>query len=185
MRVVATALMTLDGLIDNPHLWSFDYMDEGTEGRNRGQLFDADALLLGRETYVGFAEAWPTMTDEAGFAERMNSITTYVVSTTLEKAEWNNATIISENVVERVAELRKQPGRDLLIYGVGRLARELIAHGLLDEVRLSMHPVVTGAETNTRVFDRGDQAKLELVSATTHSTGVIDLVYRPLSAKAD
>ncbi|PSK90211.1 dihydrofolate reductase [Murinocardiopsis flavida] len=180
-RVIATTLMSLDGVIDHPEQWAFDSMSEQVQQANYDQLFASDALLLGRETYVGFAETWPSMRDdEAGFGERMNSITTYVVSTTLEKAEWNNATIISENVAEEVAKLKELPGEDILIYGVGRLAYSLLDAGVLDELRIWVHPVLFGSATTEGMITReGPKTALELAGTRTLDTGIVIHTYTP------
>lgn len=180
-KIIATAMMSLDGVIGDPHLWSFDYWSEESEQLNHDQLFGSDALLLGRETYEGFAQAWPTMTDTGDFGERMNSITTYVVSTTLERAEWNNATIIRDNVAEEVAKLKEGPGKDILVYGIGRLAHTLMEHGLLDELRIWVNPVFAGIANEKDLIVRdGATAKMELLEARTLASGIVVLTYRPV-----
>src|SRR4051794_2682910 len=121
--------VTLDGVTEDPGGaedfehggWSMRVFDEEAAKYAYDQLFASDALLLGRVTYQGFAAAWPSMTDEAGFADRMNSLPKFVVSTTLEEVEWNNSSLIKENVAEEVAKLKQQPGQDILIYGSGEL----------------------------------------------------------------
>lgn len=179
-RVIATTLMSLDGVTDHPEQWSFDFMSDEMTQVNYDQLFASDALLLGRETYVAFAESWPSMDDEVGFGARMNSITTYVVSTTLEKAEWNNATIIRENVAEEVTKLKEQPGQDILIYGVGRLAYTLLKAGVLDEMRIWVHPVLVGsASTDSMLTREGPKTTVELAGTRTLDSGVVILTYKP------
>jgi dihydrofolate reductase len=176
-KVIASTYVTLDGYIDNPHLWSLEYGSEETAGYAKDLLFGADALLLGRVTYEGFAQAWPSMTDGAGFADRMNGMPKYVVSATLASASWNNSTIIRENVADAVAQLKRQPGGDILTYGCGRLTDTLRAHGLLDEYRLWFHPVLRGE--GQRLFGKGTRATLELLDTTTFATGVVVHTYRP------
>src|SRR5215212_1813944 len=112
-KVVVTEFMTLDGVMEAPNLWSFPYWTDDISKIKFDELFASDAMLLGRVTYEGFAAAWPSMTDEAGFADRMNSLPKYVASTTLDDAEWN-ASLIKENVAEEVARLKQQPGQDIL-----------------------------------------------------------------------
>lgn len=181
-KIIASTNATLDGYIDNPHLWSLKYWNDESAAYAKDLLFSSDALLLGRVTYEGFAEAWPAMTDEGGFADRMNGMPKYVVSTTLEKAAWNNSTIIGDDVVERVAELRRQPGGNILIYGCGRLTDTLRENGLLDEYRIWIHPVVRGE--GQRLFAEGTVADLELVDAPVFSSGVVVATYRPAGAGA-
>jgi dihydrofolate reductase len=124
----------------------------------------SDALLLGRRTYEGFAEAWPSRTDEIGFADKMNSMTKYVVSTTLGNAGWNNSRVIKDEVVDQIARLKQQPGDDILVYGSGELLHTLLQHDLVDELRLMIFPVVLGA--GKRLFrDGADLTALRLVEA--------------------
>ncbi|MET8909037.1 dihydrofolate reductase family protein [Micromonospora sp. NPDC004551] len=186
-RVIASTYLSLDGVIANPHLWMPPYSAE--EGRRYAleQLFGSDALLLGRATYEGFAQAWPSMPrDEAGFADRMNSLPKYVVSTTLRRADWNNSTILAGDVAKEVAELKQRPGKDILMYGFGRLARTLLDNGLLDELRFWLHPVLVG---NGRVADGdllfrdGGTADLELLGQTELGSGVVLLRYRPAARR--
>ncbi len=99
-KLVVTEYLTLDGVFEEPGMWSFDYWNEEAMLYKRDELFSSDVQLLGRITYEGFAKAWPTMPDTGDFGERMNSMPKYVVSTTLTNAEWQNSTIISKNVVE-------------------------------------------------------------------------------------
>jgi dihydrofolate reductase len=138
-------------------------------------------MLLGRVTYEGFAKAWPTMTDESGFADRMNSLPKYVVSTTLESPTWNNSTVIRENIAEEVAKLKSEDGGDIMVAGSRRLAGSLFADRLVDEVRLLVSPVVLG--TGKRLFDGiPEKQVLELVEETPFETGALALRYRLVPA---
>ena len=194
-RIIVSEFVTLDGVMEAPEKWTFSFWNEEIGKFKSDELFASDALLLGRITYRIFADAWPSLTDEedwkrvkeaggeAGakpkgnpFADRMNSIRKYVVSTTLEKAEWNNSRLIKENVVEEVSKLKKQPGRDILIAGSGSLVRTLMQNDLVDEYRLLVYPVVLGS--GKRLFEEGDSANLELVEAKTFSSGVVLLRYQ-------
>ena len=178
-KIIVSTYSTLDGVIENPQLWSFDYFDEEAAKFALEQLFAADALLMGRETYESFAQAWPSRSDEAGFADKINSMDKYVVSTTLEEPlEWGPATLIKDNVVEEVAKLKQQPGQDILIYGTGRLAHTLLRHGLLDEHRLWIIPVIWGS--GKRIFEGLDTVKMELVEAKTHPSGTVILCHKPV-----
>ena len=177
-RVIVSTYVTLDGIMEAPEKWSLQFFNEEAAEYARDQLFASDALLLGRETYEGFAAAWPSMTDEEGFADRMNGLPKYVVSTTLKEAEWNNSTLIRGNVAEEVSELKRQPGRDILVYGSADLMRTLMRHDLVDEYRFWVQPVVVGG--GKRLFGEGGEAKeLRLAGATTFATGTVVLSYEP------
>jgi dihydrofolate reductase len=141
-------------------------------------LFACDALLLGRVTYEAFAKAWPSRTDEAGFADRMNNISKFVVSTTMQTAGWKNSTIIKENIAEEVTKLRQQSGKDILVAGSGKLVKALMDHDLVDEYRIMVHPIVVGG--GRRLFGDGtDRKTMELVETKTFKTGTVVLVYQP------
>ena len=178
-RVIVSTYVTLDGVMDALEEWHFRFIDEDALGYARGQLFAADALLMGRETYQGFAASWPSMTDEAGFADRMNGLPKYVASTTLEEPlEWNNSTLLKGDVAQEVLGLKQQPGQDILMYGYGDFTRTLMHHGLIDELRMWVHPVVWGS--GERPFkDAGDRTFLRLVDTTTFGSGVVVLSYQP------
>jgi len=129
-------------------------------------------------TYEGFAKAWPTVKDEAGFADRMNSIPKYVVSTTLKELEWNNSHLITGNIAEEVARLKHQEGQDILVAGSGELVGTLMQHDLIDEYRLMVHPVVLGG--GKRLFrDGSDKKVLKLVETKLFSSGIVVLHYQP------
>lgn len=175
-RIIVSTFATLNGVIENPHHWSLDYFDEAAGKFANAQLFAADALLLGRETYQGFAEAWPSRTGD--FADKINSMAKYVVSTTLaEPLEWGPATLIKGNVAEEVSKLKQQPGQDILIYGTGRLAQTLLQHGLIDEHRLWVVPIIWGS--GKRIFEGMDPTTLELVEAKTLPSGTVILSHKP------
>ena len=176
-RIIVSTYATLNGVIQDPQNWSFDYFDEEAGKFAIEQLFAADALLLGRETYQSFAEAWPDRSDEAGFADRINSMPKYVVSTTLtEPLAWGPATLIKDNVVEEVARLKQQPGQDIIIYGTGRLAYTLLQHGLIDEHRLWIIPILW--DTGRRLFEGVDATKLELIETKTLPSGTVILSHK-------
>jgi dihydrofolate reductase len=142
----------------------------------------ADAMLLGRVTYEEFAAFWPAQEngeDDQQITGYMNKNPKFVVSKTLEEPlEWNNSTLIKENVAEEIAKLKRRPGKDISITGSPTLVRSLLADGLLDEPRLMVHPIVVG--NGKRLFEEGDgQKALELVYSKTFSTGVVYLTYQP------
>src|SRR5829696_6776681 len=176
-KIVVSEFVALDGVMEAPNEWQFPFWHDEMGQYKFEELFASDALLLGRVTYEGFAAAWPSMTDEAGFADRMNSLPKYVASTTLDDAEWN-ASLIKENVAEEVARLKQQPGQDILIYGSADLVHTLMQHDLIDEYRLMVFPVVLGS--GKRLFQEGSGTKvLRLVDTKTTSTGVALLTYEP------
>jgi dihydrofolate reductase len=182
-KVVVTEYVTLDGVMEEPGTWSFQFWNEEAAQFKFDELFASDALLLGRVTYQGFAAAWPSMTDEQGFADRMNNLPKYVVSTTLEAVEWNNSTLIKENIPEEVSKLKQQSGQDILIGGSGELVRTLMQRDLIDEYRFMVHPIVLGS--GKRLFrDGSDPTTLRLVDTRTTSTGVVILTYQPAEKEA-
>jgi dihydrofolate reductase len=155
-----------------PYLWQFQ----------RANLFGSDALLLGRTTYEEFKQAWSTQTDDVGFADRMNSLPKYVVTSSLAAPEWN-ATFLTGDIVAEVAALRGQPGRDLLVNGSATLVETLRRHNLIDEYRLMVFPVIFGH--GKRLFTEDVASTLELVDTMTTGTGVTVTTYRPVAAHAD
>src|SRR5262245_28637336 len=157
--------------------WTFRYWNDEIAKFKFDELFASDALLLGRVTYQGFAAAWPSRKDEECYADRMNSLPKYVVSTTLEKAEWNNSTLIKEKVVEQVSQLKQQPGQDILLFGSGTLVQTLMQHDLVDRYNLLLYPVVLGK--GKRLFSDGSNATVRLVETKTFSSGVVALSYQP------
>jgi len=177
-NIVWSEYISLDGVVHEPGEWSIPYFSDDLATYKSDELSASDALLLGRITYEGFAAAWPTMEEvEGDFAVRMNTLPKYVVSTTLATADWNNSTIIRDNVPEQVAELQP-PGADILIGGSATLAKTLIEHDLIDEIRMLIHPICVG--TGTRLFDGGTQSiGLRLAETPrTFESGVVALTYR-------
>jgi dihydrofolate reductase len=180
-NIVVSEFITVDGVIEDPGGqhggiggWAFQF-DRGPEGDKfkLDEVMAADALLLGRVTYEGFAAAWPNMTDEVGFAEKMNGMPKYVVSNTLERAEWNNTTILRGDVIQQIGELEGE----ILVNGSARLVQTLVEHGLVDEYRLMVFPVVLGQ--GMRLFgDAGIRADLRLTD-TLRAGDCLVLTYEP------
>lgn len=187
-KLIVSMFVTADGVMEDPGGnegtphggWSFQFWSDEAGKYKLDELFASDALLLGRVTYQGSAAAWPGRTDEEGFADRMNSLPKHVVSTTLtdQDLSWNNSHLISDNVADAVRKLKEQPGQDILVGGSGQLVRTLMQHGLVDEYRLMVHPIVVGG--GKRFFADGiDRKVLELAASQPIAAGVVLLVYRP------
>jgi dihydrofolate reductase len=176
MRVVATEYVSLDGVFEEPGQWSGPWFNDEAAQFKFEELMASDALLLGRKTYEGFAAAWPSMTDEAGFADKMNSMPKYVVSSTMDKAEWPGSRLIKGNVADEVRRLKREPGQDLLLSGSGELFNALKDENLIDLYRLMVHPVILGK--GERLFSGdNDQRSLKLVQVTPFKSGIVILEY--------
>jgi dihydrofolate reductase len=185
-KVIAAEFLSLDGVMESPDQWHFPYFNEEM-GQVIGEGFAAsDALLMGKVNYEEWAAYWPQQDPEENpEAALMNDRKKYVVSTTLEEPlEWNNSTLIKENVAEEIAELKRQPGKNIVISGSAALVRSLLQDGLLDELQIMIHAVIVGS--GKRLFeDGGDLKRLELVDSKTTSTGVLILTYRPAGTEAE
>jgi dihydrofolate reductase len=175
-KVIVSEFVSLDGVIHEP-MWTAPYWNDQIQDFKYHELFSVDALLLGRVTYEGFAQAWPSQADEQGYADRMNHLPKYVVSTTLATAEWNNSHIISEDVAQEVARLKEGHGQDILIFGSGTLVNSLIRDGLVDQYNLLIYPVVLG--NGQRLFEDGAETELKLVESQPTVSGVTRLIYQP------
>jgi dihydrofolate reductase len=186
-RIVVTEFVSLDGVMEDPGGaedfkyggWSFEF-DRGEEGDKfkLDEALDAKALLLGRVTYEGFAAAWPSRGGE--FADKFNNMPKYVVSSTLEEADWNNSTVLKGDVVEEVSKLRQGPNGNIVVHGSARLVQTLVEHGLVDELRLMVFPVVLGS--GKRLFgETSDKVPLRLADSKTVGDGVAILIYEPMS----
>jgi dihydrofolate reductase len=175
-KLVASEYVSIDGVMEEPGQWSFPFFNEEAAKFKHDELFASDALLLGRVTYEGFAKAWPTMEGTGDFGERMNGLPKYVVSTTLAAAEWNNSRLIKDNVVEEIAQLKQQPGMDILLAGSGQLLQTLMQYDLVDEYRLMLHPIVLGS--GKRLFPEGsERKKLQLIETKPFQSGIVILTY--------
>ena len=187
-RIVVTEFVSLDGVMEDPGGaegfehggWTFE-IDRGEEGDKfkLDEVMEAEAQLLGRVTYEGFAAAWPSIEDEAGFAEKMNAMPKYVVSSTLEDVSWNNSTVLRGDVAEEVAKLKREVDGVILVAGSAQLVQALIEHDLVDELRLMVFPVVLGK--GRRLFDTqlGGKKSLRLTGSKTVGDGIAILVYEP------
>ncbi len=187
-KLVVTEFVSVDGVMEDPGGgeqyerggWAFKF-DRGEDGDRFkfDELMAADAQLLGRVTYEGFAAAWPSMTDEAGFAEKMNAMPKYVVSSTLSDPAWANTTVLSGDLASEVSGLKERYGGDILVAGSARLVQGLTREGLVDEYRLMVFPIVLG--TGKRLFaDPGEAVALRLEEAKpVGPAGVMVLRYAP------
>ncbi len=181
-KVVAAEFLSLDGVMEAPDRWHFPYFNDEMEQAIGEGFAASDAMLMGRVNYEEWAAYWPQQDPEENpVAALMNSRRKYVVSTTLEEPlEWSNSTLIKENVAEEIEKLKNQPGKDIVISGSAILVQSLLRYGLLNELRLMVHPILVGG--GKRLFDEVAETKpLELVDSKTFSTGVIYLTYRPVS----
>ncbi|WP_020416105.1 dihydrofolate reductase family protein [Amycolatopsis sp. ATCC 39116] len=182
-KIITSTYATLDGFIDNPHEWSLQYSNEEAQAYAFAMTTAADALLLGRVTYEGMAQAWPQMGGNP-YADHVNSITKYVVaSQPVGTSAWNPTVVIpGADLVARVAELKEQDGADILIWGTGRLTDALAAAGLLDEYRIWVCPVVKGK--GEPLFREESAMTLDLLDTTVFGTGAVVHTYRPATAKS-
>ena len=179
-KLVESTLVSADGVIGHPSAWAMEYRDAEVQQEALERLAGIDAMLMGRGTYELFSVTWPGQASD--FADRMNSIRKYVFSSTLAQADWNNSTIIRGDTVAEVTRLKQQDGLDLALYGPGLLAQTLLEHGLIDELRLSIHPVLVGG--GRLLFREGQKKPLTFVSAKTFGTGVVVLTYEPAEKQA-
>ena len=182
-KIVVTEFISLDGVIEDPGGaedykyggWTFE-IDRG-DGGNKFKLdetMSADALLLGRKTYEGFADAWPSRDGE--FADKFNSMPKYVVSSTMKDPEWQNSTVLDGDLKDAVAKVRDAHEGDVVVHGSASLAQALVENDLVDELRLMVFPVVLGS--GLRLFgETSDKKRLSLKSSETVGDGVAILVY--------
>jgi dihydrofolate reductase len=190
-RIVVTEFVSLDGVMEDPGGsesfkhggWSFAFSrgDEGDKFK-LDETRASDALLLGRVTYEGFADAWPSR--EGEFADKFNSMPKYVLSSTLQDPEWSNSTVLKGDLAEEVAKLKREHDGDIVVHGSAQLAQTLIEDDLVDELRLMVFPVVLGS--GKRLFgDTSDKKSLQLVDSRVVGDGVAILTYAPAREEAD
>ncbi|GHO99715.1 pyrimidine reductase [Reticulibacter mediterranei] len=178
-NIIEYTLVSLDGVCAGAAISRFaEYRDDEAYMRDGlDQALACDSLLMGRATYESFVRIWPRRTDP--WADRINAMPKYVFSSTLEKADWNNTTIVRGDVVAEVTKLKLQEGRDLLIYGHGLLTETLLKHHLLDAFGFLIYPLVLGQ--GKQLFRQGETATLKLVETKSFSKGIVKLTYEPLS----
>jgi dihydrofolate reductase len=180
MRLVATEYLSLDGVFEEPGQWSFPFFNEQAQQFKWRELQASDALLLGRKTYEGFAAAWPTMEGTGEFGEKMNAMPKYVVSSTLEKAEWTGSIVVKGDLATEIGKLKARPGQDLLLSGSGRLLNALSMARLIDLYRFMVHPIVLGKGAHLFV-DGIDQTVLKLTRHEIFDAGIVILEYEPVA----
>jgi dihydrofolate reductase len=184
-RIIITEFVSLDGVMEAPGggenfrhgAWTFAFnRGEGGEKFKVDETLNSEALLLGRVTYEGFAKAWPSR--DGVFADKLNSMPKYVVSSTLKELTWNNARLLVGNVTEAVSKLRDEVHGNIVVHGSAQLAQTLLEHDLVDELRLMVFPVVLG--TGKRLFDRtSDKKTLRLADSKVVGDGIAILIYQP------
>ena len=174
--IVNSTYVSLDGVIQDPQDWpSLGSFNDSGSGIQSALLEQCDAVLMGRQTYDGFAPVWSSMSGDP-VSDRMNSLPKYVVSTTLKDPTWHNTNVITQDPIEAIRDLKQQPGSNIVQYGFGRLAHALMAAGLLDELRLWVHPFFLGTGTPSELLYRaGSSGMFELTDSTTLPSGVVIL----------
>ena len=181
-KIVNSTYVTLDGVVQNPQNWPSvgGFSEEGTQVQT-DLLEHCDAVLMGRHTYEIFAPVWSARSGDP-LSERMNALPKYVVTTTLRDPRWHNTTVIDHDPIEAIRDLKQQPGADIVQYGFGPLSHTLMAAGLLDELRLWVHPFFVGTGTATDLLYRaGSSSTFELANSTCLDGGIVILTYRTLS----
>jgi dihydrofolate reductase len=178
MRLVATEYLSLDGVFEEPGRWSGPFFNDEAGQFKWAELQASDALLLGRKTYEGFSAAWPNMKGTGEFGEKMNTMTKYVVSSTLGKVEWPGSKLVKGDLVEKIRQLKREPGHDLLLSGSGQLFNALMQENLIDLYRLMVHPVVLAS--GKRLFTESNARRvLDLTETKRFSSGIVVMEFRP------
>jgi dihydrofolate reductase len=188
-KLVVTEFISLDGVMEAPGgddgyvhgPWTIPFWSDEIAAYKQEELFAADAQLLGRRTYEGFAAAWPERTGDA-FSDHINSMKKYVVSSTLTSADWQNTEIIRGDMATEVAALKEQDGKDIIVAGSATLAHGLLEAGLVDELRLAIYPLTLGV--GKRLFPDGSRLDFEPASVTTTATGVLLTTYTRTEPRA-
>jgi dihydrofolate reductase len=178
-KIINSTYISLDGVIQNPQDWPA-LGASGADGNalQTELLFTCDAVLMGRHTYDGFAAVWPARSGDP-YSDRINTMAKYVASSALAGPEWNNTTVIGGDVPAEIARLKNQPGQDIVQYGFGQLSYALLERGLLDEVRLWVHPFFVGSGNPDDLLARKcPLTELTLTGSKTLSSGVVVLSYK-------
>ena len=179
-KIINSTYISLDGAVEQPHHWPTIERpsDERADQIQTDLLLACDAVLMGRRTYEVFAPAWQARSG-GPLTDRMNTMPKYVVSTTLKDPDWANTRVISTDVAERIGEIKAQPGQDIVQYGFGAVSTLLMQHGMLDELRLWIHPLFVGKGTTDDVlFPKGPPTQFELVDSEVLKNSMVILTYR-------
>jgi len=179
-KIVSNFFISLDGVVESPDQWHFPYFNDEMGAAIGQGMETSEAFLMGRVLYEEWSDYWPNQGDEEPFASFINNVPKYVVSNTLDKATWNNSTIVSGDVAARLREIREATGGDLAMSGSATLVRWLLANGLLDELNLMVHPIAVGH--GQRLFEDTPTHPLQLVNHETFETGVLNLKYAPAAS---
>ena len=181
-KLIASFFISLDGVVEAPQNWHFPYFNDEMGAVVGEAIAASDAFLLGRRTYEEWAAYWPTeAAADSPMAGPMNATPKYVVSTSLDAVAWQNSTLLDDDLATAVTELKEKPGKNIGMSGSATLVRSLLELGLVDELRLLVHPLVVGS--GAKLFEPGTApVSLELAEARTFSTGVVDLTYRRVAA---
>jgi dihydrofolate reductase len=177
-KLVNSTYITLDGAVENPHTWpSGRHEDDGRAQEVQTKLLlESDAVLMGRRTYEGFAMLWPTKSGDP-YSDKINAMEKLVASTSLSDPEWDNTTVIDDDLVGEIAR-RKESGGDIVQYGFGEVSRTLLDAGLIDELRLWVHPLLVGkGSAGDLIFRDGSAAQLELADVDRLASGIVILTY--------
>ena len=175
-RIVNSTFVSLDGVINHMDRWHADFVDEELQALALEQLRGADAMLMGRRTYEGYAAVWPNVGSE--YADAINAITKYLVSASVTNPEWANTKVLKGELIEEVSKLKETPGKDILMHGYGPVAKTLVRHGLLDRLFLWVHPVLAGVGTaDDLLLAEGVNVRLTLSDVQRLASGVVTLSY--------
>lgn len=179
-KLIMWNMVTLDGFFEGPKSWDIDWHEyvwgEELEQMSTDQLKSAEMLLFGRVTYLGMAAYWRSETGE--IANFMNSIPKLVFSRTLQQAEWNNTRLVRDNALQEVTRLKEQPGKDMYIFGSANLCATFTEHGLIDEYRLGVNPIVLGSG-NPLFKASPNRLRMKLIEARPLTSGCVILRYQP------
>jgi dihydrofolate reductase len=175
-KLVVSQFVSLDGVIENP-MWTFPYWNDEIADFKHAELFGSNMLLLGRVTYDAFAGSWPGREDEQGYADHINTMSKAVVSTTRDDFAWGPTTVIRDNIGEGVNALKQQPGKDIVVFGSGKLVQALMDLDVVDQYNILIYPIVVGQ--GQKFFEDGRSAKLKVLQTMPFSSGVTGLVYVP------
>ncbi|MFC4012839.1 dihydrofolate reductase family protein [Nonomuraea purpurea] len=176
-KIISSFFISLDGVVESPDQWHFPYWNDEMGAFVEAGMQSAVAMLMGRKLYEEWSAYWTSTDADQEIAKAFNDVRKYVVSSTLEKADWNNTTVISGDVAAKLRELKNEIDGDIQMSGSATTVRRLLANGLLDELKLLVHPIAVGR--GQRLFEDTPTHPLKLVTSETFTTGVLNLTYVP------